>query len=236
MLDTLIKSLKKTINTKKSTYLILISLQIIFLIAVFFVLMNYQLEIMEHAEGIMQPLEEANYDAQELQEGQPFLKEISGVMDHYRSLQETVNKLLLILFVLFITLNGALWIICQQTKPYWKSWLKFVGISFLFLGGLGIIISWLGIINYSSIIISIIIIYSLLVITLALETISQARKSIKKIPIILLTLIINYLLIGTTAYLFYVTNNPFLMLFFALLFIFLLVFCRLFLVNVVKER
>ena len=235
MLDTLTKALKKTIKDKKSTYLILITLQIIFIVAVFFVLMQYQLKIMEHVEGIMQPLENANYDAQGLQEGQPFLKDISKVMNHYTSLQETISKLLFILFIIYIVLNGAMWVFYQKTKPYWKSWLRFAGISFLFFGALWLIISLLKIINPLQIIIISIIVYSLLVIILTLETVSRAKKAIKKFPLILLTLIFNYLLIGTSAYLFYTSTIPLLMLIFALLFIFLLVFCRVFLINVVKE-
>lgn len=113
----------------------LIILQLLFLVSFFALVLHYQVKILEDSQEIIQSLEKANYDAKNLQAGQPFLKDLVEVNKNYNSLVENICYFLLLAFLLYIMINGLIWsathCLIKKTKLF-KCWAKIAFSSLVF--------------------------------------------------------------------------------------------------------
>ena len=107
------RGLKKTIQAVKEhkiLFILLIVIQLIFLISCSYLIVTYQVKIMQNAQDITQALENANYDPNAIQLGGQFMKDISLVYDNYNNMMEFITQFILWIFGLFILFNGLIWL------------------------------------------------------------------------------------------------------------------------------
>src|SRR3989344_3598902 len=144
-----------SIRKRKGLFILLLALQVIFVISIIAVAIYFQLKIFEEAKGIMEPLQNANYDANSIEEGTPFTEEMLSIYQSYASLKHNVMVLLAWLLALFLCLNSGIWILSHSLLGNldWKKW-KDVGkmwvknaVSTLVLGGSFFIISYFLLLN-----------------------------------------------------------------------------------------
>jgi len=89
---------------------VLILLQLGLFISVGYVGLSYQMKIFENIQGILDPIQSANYNATSLQEGGLFTTEYAKVYENYNSLVGNVKELGVWLAGLFLVGNGILWV------------------------------------------------------------------------------------------------------------------------------
>ena len=109
-----LKLTSKLIKKHWKLFLILLLLQAICLVSGVFIGTFYQVKIMENARGIIEPLQNANYDSESIKQGEPFTQEISSIYENYQSMTKNIFALLGWLLLLFVVLNGRVWLLTQQ--------------------------------------------------------------------------------------------------------------------------
>ena len=139
----LYKNAKKTlneINHHKVFFIGLVIIQTLFVIAFAFSFLNFHLKILEDARGIIEPLQEANYNPDTIDAGQPFLDDPLAVYQSYQAMVRDVYWLVGWLLLIFIFFGGLLWTGSHQMlshqkfsiKKFTQMWSKFVA-TFLVL-------------------------------------------------------------------------------------------------------
>ena len=123
--------------------LLLLLLQIMFIASIAYVTIYYQVGILNTVQEIIVPLQNANYDAQSIEQGQEFMAQIAGIYQSYQSLIHQVVLLAVWWLGLFLALNGGIWIVSQiilnPEKISWKKaivkpWLHYVIAAVVLLG------------------------------------------------------------------------------------------------------
>lgn len=117
MMDYLKKGLQHTLHSSRLhplLLLVLMAMQLAYLLLFSVVAVNYQLALLQDAQSIIQPLQQADYDPNSLQEGKPFTTDTLQLYRSYRSLIHHLQSLILWVVGLFLFLNGALWIWSHQ--------------------------------------------------------------------------------------------------------------------------
>jgi len=99
-----------SVRKHKLIFILLVILQLLALVAFSYTIINYQVKILENAQGITQAMQNANFNPDSIQAGEPFIKDIFSVYQNYNSLLEQIYQLLLWLFLLFIIFNGLAWL------------------------------------------------------------------------------------------------------------------------------
>lgn len=149
-MQSLKEAIKRTchhIHQHKLLFGMLVLLQLMVIIGIFFLAVTYPVKILEDVNGIMQPLQTANYNATNIQEGGAFSTDMLKVYQNYNALIKHVTEVILWLLGILVILEGALWIgthkliTLDKTEPIIKHlreagtlWLKYIAISLLFLG------------------------------------------------------------------------------------------------------
>ncbi len=107
------KGFQKSLNgfrKHKIFWSLMILLQIILILSIIAVSAFFQLKIYKNIMMIMQPLEDANYDSQQLQEGMPFVENPELIMQSFELLKKNLSNMLIwIIFMIFVG-NGLLWL------------------------------------------------------------------------------------------------------------------------------
>jgi hypothetical protein len=98
-----------TIKEKKVLFIGLVILQVILIAFIATTTISYQIKIVENSQGILQGLQGANYDTDQLQAGQPFLQN-ANVFSTYAELKRNATKLIGWLLGFFLIGNGILWV------------------------------------------------------------------------------------------------------------------------------
>jgi len=145
-----LKQTLKSIKENKKLFVLLVVLQLIFVVSIIGVSIFFQIKIFDDAKGIIEPLQNANYDANSIEEGTPFTKEMIDIYQNYVSMRHNVIVFVLWLSGLFVFLNGSLWVLTHgllkniNLKNYQevlKTWLKFI-LSILLIMGPFLIVSY----------------------------------------------------------------------------------------------
>lgn len=135
-----LKQVGRSIQQHKILFVLLILLQIIFIVTLVYVTITYQVKILNTAQLIIEPLQNANYDAESIQQGQEFISQISGIYQAYWSLIQQVTLLAAWWLGLFLVVNGALWVLSHQMleKSSWrntgKRWIRYATATLVLLG------------------------------------------------------------------------------------------------------
>ncbi len=117
--------------------LIILLLQIVLVAAVAVVGVTYQVKILENAKNIIEPLQNANFNADSLQQGQPFLNDFQSVYVNYQSLIKNLIALGGWLTGIFLIINGWLWGLSHRLlggKGFLTIWAKYIVASIVLLG------------------------------------------------------------------------------------------------------
>ena len=129
-MDYLKRGLRNTVNSiqkHKLLFALLVILQIIFVVSSLALGAQYLIKILENTHGIIVPLENANYDSQQIEQGEPL------IYSSYKSMLKNVFSFLFWMAVLFLLLNGSIWLLSHwmlQEQQQWKIKVK-EGIRFL---------------------------------------------------------------------------------------------------------
>src|SRR3989344_826918 len=121
---------------------VLVLFQLALFVSLGYVGLTYQMKIFENIQGVLDPIQNANYNATSLQEGGLFTAEYARVYESYNSLVGNVKGLLIWILIIFLIGNGLIWVatldlIHPETKSWKKRsqcWLKYVVLSVLILG------------------------------------------------------------------------------------------------------
>jgi len=96
-----------------------------------YLLLNYPAQILQDVQGIMQPLENANYNATSIQEGLPFSSELTTVFASYNSLTSRVYEKCWWFGLIFIFVQAGIWILSvrmvsevkeKEVISFFKAW------------------------------------------------------------------------------------------------------------------
>ncbi len=112
-----------SIKNRQALFVSLLVLQTIFILSSAALGTYYLVQILEDTKGIVEPLENANYDAQQIQEGAPFTQDFRSVYNSYTSMIKNIKAFAIRQFFLFIILSGSLWMITYwllEEKIHWK--------------------------------------------------------------------------------------------------------------------
>ncbi len=122
-----------SIKNNKVLFIALIVLQLLFLVSLSAVMLQYQVKILNAIEGIAGPLERANYDPQSIEAGAPFTEEFLTIYRQYALLTEHIRQGLLWTTALFLLGSSLLWIGSHRViygkmkiQEIGKAWLKFL--------------------------------------------------------------------------------------------------------------
>ena len=244
----------QAIRKHKVIFVLLIVLQLLFLIILSYLIIDYQVKILEDAQEITQAVQNANYNPDSIQAGEPFLKDIFVVYNNYDSMMDNIGQFILWLFFLFILFNGLIWVgahyLFKKTKVI-KEALKFLVSTVVLLGPL-LIIFYIILKKYINVLSSswwilltlFIIAYYLLLVSFAFLNLKSWKQfvkkifvvGIKKIHLILLVLITNLVLISLSIALIYVTfNQIYISMITILLFVITLILTRIFWIACLKN-
>lgn len=130
------RGLRNTFNSIKKhkvLFLLIILLQIIFVVSSLWLGSQYLIKILEDTQGIIGPLENANYDSQKIEQGQPFTPDYAAIYNSYRSMLKNVLYFFAWMAALFLLLNGSIWLLSHwmlQEQKQWNVKIK-EGIQFL---------------------------------------------------------------------------------------------------------
>ena len=120
------QSLKRTfsgLRQHKFLFMITIISQMVFITALVYIGLTYQLKIVENSQYILQAMDSAQYNAESLQQGQPFVADYLQLYQHYQTLITVVIQAAIWLSGLFLTGMGVLWLFSHQIiSPAISSW------------------------------------------------------------------------------------------------------------------
>jgi hypothetical protein len=131
------RGLQKTVHSikkRKLLFIFLILLQIGLLVLLYLVSIPSLLQILKDTQGVIQPLEQANYDSQQIEQGQPFTPDAGAIYKSYQSMVRNVMIIAAWMLVLLLLVNGSIWLLSHwllQEKKNWKNYLKEVPLFYL---------------------------------------------------------------------------------------------------------
>ena len=112
-----------SIKKHKILFLLIILLQIIFVVSSLWLGSQYLIKILEDTQGIIGPLENTNYDSQKIEQGEPFTPDYASIYNSYRSMLKNVMAFAAWMAVLYLLLNGSIWLLSHwilREKKHWK--------------------------------------------------------------------------------------------------------------------
>ena len=120
-------------------FVLLVVLQAILIGALAVVSLNYQIKIFNLTQEVIEPLQQANFDAQSIEQGKEFITQIATVYQTYQNLMKQILFLSIWWLGFFVVGNGLLWVLCVQILDNsWKEiphqWIKFVIAASLGIG------------------------------------------------------------------------------------------------------
>ncbi len=114
---------RSSIQNHKALFVSLLILQTIFILSSAALGTYYLVQILEDTRGIIEPLENANYDARQIQEGATFTPEFQAIYNSYNSMMQKIKAFAGRQFFLFLVLNGSLWMMTHwllEEPIHWK--------------------------------------------------------------------------------------------------------------------
>lgn len=131
----MIDELKRTISiirNNKFLFLILVVIQLLVVITFSLITAKFQLLLLEDINDTLKPLQNANYDPQKVDAGQPFLEEIVPLLQGYASMKAHFMDFMLWVTFFLLIVNGVLWlgsyymINKYNVKQVLKQWLNYL--------------------------------------------------------------------------------------------------------------
>ncbi len=119
-LTTALKQVLSSIRKRPALLIALFVIQLVFLVAIGFINVRYQLAIAENLQNIVTPLQDANYDEQAITSGLPFLKDAAAIFGNYEQLVANLWKLVAFSLLAFLLINLWGWALTHALfeKPH----------------------------------------------------------------------------------------------------------------------
>ena len=136
LMEYLKKGFRNTINSvrkHKLMFVLIIVFQIAFLVSSLALGSQYLVKIVENTQGIIMPLENANYDSQKIEQGEVFTPDYAAIYSNYNSMMQNVILFALWMSLLFLLFNGSIWVFSHwllQEQQLWRTKVK-EGVLFL---------------------------------------------------------------------------------------------------------
>jgi hypothetical protein len=240
---------------KKNKLLVgLLVIQLIFVVLLTYVTMIYSVSIMNDLKDIIEPVEQANFDQEDMDQNQ-LMKQLLPVYKSYNSLKSNLLGFAGWLAALFVIFHGGLWVLSHKllgSKGILKMWIKhFVASVFwlgLFILGTYLVFNTANMENLRANMFILggifLVFYFFLATSLAhinvkdwKRYLNRTLKSFKKGHYVLLVFAINLLVIAAGVFLIYLGRNRFFFgsMFMAIFFI-LLILTRLFWIACLHEK
>jgi len=111
------RGLHRTLNSiqkKKRLFIVIVLLQLIFVVSSLWLGTHYVLRLLTDAQGVITPLEQANYNSQTIEQGTPFTPDFLPIYNSYQSMLKNVIAFASWMAVLFLILNGSIWILSHN--------------------------------------------------------------------------------------------------------------------------
>lgn len=121
-------------------------LQVALLITSLYTALTYQVKIIQDAQAVIEPLQKANYDAESIKAGNTFIPNIVAMYEAYQSLIKNILTLAMLLGVLFLILNGIIWLISHKIletatlswketiKSFLRGWMRYALTTLVVMG------------------------------------------------------------------------------------------------------
>ena len=112
------------IKKKKGLFAFIVVLQIFFMISSLWLTSVYLVKIIDSAKGVIQPLENANYNADKIKAGEPFTGDYLPIYNSYQAMLADIISFGIWMSLLFVILNGSLWLCSSwlfEEKKGWKA-------------------------------------------------------------------------------------------------------------------
>ncbi len=119
------RGLSKTfssIKRHKGLFGLITLLQIIFVVSSLWLGAQYLIKILENTQGIIGPLENANYDSQMIEKGEPFTPDYALIYHSYQSMLKNITVFASWLALLFLVFNGSIWLLSHWMMQDERSW------------------------------------------------------------------------------------------------------------------
>jgi hypothetical protein len=107
-------------------YAIIILLELIFIISLSYTLINYQLDIIENSQEMIAIMNEANFNATSLENGEQFMDNAYLFYKNYQEMITNLTYLIIWLILIFYLVKGSSWILANyfNKKSDWKKLVK----------------------------------------------------------------------------------------------------------------
>ena len=134
------------IKKNKLLFVMLIILQIVALSLLTLIAVKYQLNIFEDLNGVLEPLNNANYDQKKIESGQPLLSDVLPILQSYNKLKKHIKEFFLIILAYLLLVNGIFWVVTHSFFKKFKlieifnMWFKYL-LIYLVAAGLFTVIS-----------------------------------------------------------------------------------------------
>lgn len=112
----------RVIRQRKAFFAILVLFQLLMLGALGSVTTTNLQEMLVGTQGVLNQVEQANLDPQKINQGQPFLEDITPLYQSYQLVQTYALRWLFSLAVIAVTLYAALWLGSHSFFEKYSSW------------------------------------------------------------------------------------------------------------------
>ena len=136
----------RVVKKHRLLFLLLIFIQLIFIILVAVIGITYQIRIYENIQGIIGPLEKADYDATALGEGYLFMEgmieEVAAITNSYKEMISNIFKMLSWMMACFLFFEGLGWSLAHHfysKRGLLRPWGRFILASLSFLLPVGVL-------------------------------------------------------------------------------------------------
>ncbi len=103
-------SITRSIRERKRLFLLLIVGQLLVLFAMGWVTVTHVNTIVEKTQSVLSQVDQANFDPEKIDAGQPFLNSLAPIYESYQIMKENIIRWLIWLLIICSGGNGLLWL------------------------------------------------------------------------------------------------------------------------------
>ncbi len=134
--QTVVREMGQSIAHHKILFLGLIVLQLLIFTTIGLTTATYVGKVIEGTQGVLEQANQANVDPQKIQEGQPFLNDLTPIYKSYQMMKDNFLRWLSWLFLITMTLGVSVWLgshflLAEKESKSWKEKIKLQGKAWL---------------------------------------------------------------------------------------------------------
>lgn len=141
----MLREIGQSIAHHKILFLGLIVLQLLIFTTIGLTTITYVGKVIEGTQGVLEQANQANVDPQKIQDGQPFLNDLTPIYKSYQMMKDNFLRWISWLFLITMTLCASVWLgshflltekesksLKEKVKLYGKAWLRFLVLITIF--------------------------------------------------------------------------------------------------------